>query len=227
MSDKGFETRKLLKEHDTGVLSTISTDVEGYPFGSVTPYCLSSNLEPLILISTIAQHTKNIIANNKVSLIVFAPESEDAQASGRVTYLGDAVLTDDQEDKEKYSLHFPKSKGYFDFHDFKLYKIQFKRIRFIGGFGSIHWVESADYFTQNSLESVQERIISHMNKDHADSINGYLKKYKNLEVSGASILAIDEEGFDVIAEQKIYRLSFSEPVKDATKAREVLVNMTK
>ncbi len=227
MTEKGFETRKLLKENNSGVLSTISTDVIGYPFGSVTPYCLSNNLEPLILISSIAQHTKNIIADNKVSLTVFKNDLEDVQANGRVTYLADAVITDYQEDKDKYSLHFPKSKSYFDFHDFKLYKLSFKRIRFIGGFGSIHWVESSDYFNNNSLESSEKRIIDHMNNDHGDSIIGYLKKYKNIVTDNAKMLNIDEEGFYVLANQNVYRISFNEAVKDAGKAREVLIEMTK
>lgn len=225
MSDKGFETRKLLKENNSGVLSTISLDVEGYPFGSVTPYCLSDQLEPIILISTIAQHTKNIIANSKVSLTVFNNETEDVQSQGRVTYLGDAVLTESEADKEKYSLHFPKSKKYFEFHDFKLYKIQFKKIRFIGGFGSIHWVNAEDYFNENSLTSVKERILTHMNNDHHDSIIHYCKKYKNIETDKASIIDIDEEGIDILANENVYRISFEEPVKDAGKAREILVKM--
>lgn len=227
MSDKVFATRKLLNELSSGVLSTISLDLEGYPFGSVTPYCLNENREPLILISTIAQHTKNINANNKVSLTVFKNEGDDVQESGRVTYLGDAVISESEQDKNIYTRHFPKSKDYFNFHDFKLYKIELKRIRFIGGFGSIHWVEPSEYNSDDSLKSVQERIINHMNNDHSDSIVQYMKKYKNLEVNEAKMLNIDEEGFFVLADEKVYRLSFDEPVKDASKAREVLVAMTK
>lgn len=225
--DKVFEAKKLLKELNSGILSTISVDVEGYPFGSVTPYCLSDNDEILILISTIAQHTKNINVDNKVSLTVFKNETEDVQASGRVTYLGNAVITDSQSDKDKYSIHFPKSKSYFDFHDFKLYKIELKRIRFIGGFGSIFWVESNDFLKEDSLKNVEQRIINHMNKDHSDSIIKYLKKYKNIEANNAEMLNIDEQGFYVLSNEKIHRISFNEPVKDASKAREILVDMSK
>lgn len=223
--DKIFETRKLLNELNSGVLSTISIDIEGYPFGSVVPYCLNDKREPLILISTIAQHTKNIIADSKVSLTVFNTENSDVQESSRVTYLGNAILTECEQDKEKYSLHFPNSKKYFNFHDFKLFKIELKRIRFIGGFGSIHWVEGSEYSVEDSLKSVNERIINHMNNDHSDSIIHYIKKYKNADVNKAIMLNIDEEGFYVLADEKVYRISFDEPVRDAGKAREVLVKM--
>lgn len=224
--DKGFEARKLLKENNFGVLSTISIDVDGYPFGSVTPYCLSNNLEPMLLISNIAQHTKNIIRNPKVSLTVFGTDIKgDVQENGRVTYIGDAIKTENEEEKEKYSIYFPNSKGYFSFHDFSLYKIVLKRIRFIGGFGSIFWVDKDEFYLENPLLSVEKRIIEHMNNDHKDSIIKYCRVFKGLSVSDAYISGIDSEGFDVIADDKFLRFAFDEPVTDAGKARQVLVKM--
>jgi len=81
-SNKLHAARELLLQESFGVLSTISIDVSGYPFGSVTPYCVDRNCQPIVYISTIAQHTKNIIANPKVSLTVVEPnaESDDVQA---------------------------------------------------------------------------------------------------------------------------------------------------
>jgi putative heme iron utilization protein len=50
------------------VLSTISLDVPGYPFGSLTPYCFDENGQPIVYISLIAQHTRNIMADPRLSL---------------------------------------------------------------------------------------------------------------------------------------------------------------
>jgi putative heme iron utilization protein len=225
--DKGFASRKLLKENNNGVLATVSLDVPGYPFGSVTPYCLSEKLEPLLLISNIARHTKNIIANPKVSLTVFDYKSNDVQANGRVTYIGDALKTDDASLNEKYQLYFPNSKGYFGFHDFSLYKIELKKIRYIGGFAKIFWLEKEEFVLENPLAAVEKRIIDHMNNDHSDSIIKYCRVFKGENVAAAAMIGIDSEGFDVLADNRLHRFSFDEPVTDAGIAREILVKMAK
>jgi putative heme iron utilization protein len=225
--DKGFESRKLLKENNFGVLSTISLDVPGYPFGSIVPYCLSGDLEPLMLISNIAQHTKNILADPKVSLTVFNPNSGDVQANGRVTYIGDALKVDDNQLIDKYKLYFPAAAEYFKFHDFSLFKIEFKKLRFIGGFGSIFWLEKEGFLLQNPLADVEKRIVGHMNDDHKESIIKYCRVIKSKKVENALMLGIDSEGFDVLGDNQFFRFSFDEPVTDAGKAREVLVKMAR
>jgi putative heme iron utilization protein len=224
---KSFEARKLLKEQYFGVLSTISLDLPGYPFGSITPYCLSDQFEPLILISSIAQHTKNILADSKVSMTVFNPEHQDVQANGRVTYIGNAVKTDDIVLKEKYQQYFPASADYFNFHDFSLFKIELKRLRYIGGFGSIFWVEANELPIENPLLSAERRIINHMNEDHQDSLIKYCRVFKNTEAEKVTMIGIDSEGFDVIADKKNFRFTFDNPVLNAGEAREMLVKMAR
>lgn len=225
--DKGFESRKLIRENNFGILSTISVDVEAYPFGSFTPYCLSDKLEPLFLLSNIAQHSKNIRENPKVSLTVFNPNSEDIQNSPRLTYIGDMKMIENDDYNERYLRYFPASKSYFEFHDFKLYRIELKRIRYIGGFGSIFWVEKEDYFQENQLAGVEKRIITHMNEDHQDSIIKYCRVFKKYNADSPKIAGIDPEGFDVVDANKYFRFLFDEPVNDANKAREVLVKMAR
>src|ERR1700747_1279315 len=88
--------RELFLQESFGVLSTISVDLPGYPFGSVTPYCADEQGRPVIYISYIAQHTKNIVADSRVSLTVFEAQqgATDIQAQGRVTLIGDARPVD-------------------------------------------------------------------------------------------------------------------------------------
>src|SRR5713101_5420728 len=94
MSDQALIARRLLNHQSVGVLSTHSIDVEGYPFGSIAPYALNYESEPTILISDIAQHTRNIKHNNKVSLTVFDQRVDDPQSNSRLTWIGDAELID-------------------------------------------------------------------------------------------------------------------------------------
>ncbi|MCY4337575.1 MAG: pyridoxamine 5'-phosphate oxidase family protein, partial [Gammaproteobacteria bacterium] len=116
----GQAARSLMMSEYQGILSTHSLEAQGYPFGSVTPYCFDRQGRPVIQISRIAQHTKNILADPKVSLLVMERNGDDVQANGRVTYLGQAqqVAPDDKDTIERYYRFFPDARDYHKTHDF-------------------------------------------------------------------------------------------------------------
>ena len=81
--------RALLAAESVGVLSTISVHRAGFPYGSVTPYALSRAGAPLLLLSRLAAHTKNLLADPRASLFVGdRTAAEDPQAGARVSLLG-------------------------------------------------------------------------------------------------------------------------------------------
>src|SRR5690606_2377623 len=91
MTEKASKhARELLLKEYQGVLSTQSKALPGYPFGSVVPYCLDEQGRPLILISRIAQHTRNLQQDGRCSLLVGERGAADIQAAGRLTLLADA-----------------------------------------------------------------------------------------------------------------------------------------
>src|SRR6266446_7791778 len=144
--------RRLLLQESFGVLSTISLDVPGYPFGSITPYCADEQCRPIIYISHIAQHTKNIRADPRLSLTIVEGnlESDDVQARGRVTCLANAKPIDDGEAavRDRYFRYFPSARQYEGTHDFAFFRLELVRIRFIGGFGQIYWVDPAEFMVR-------------------------------------------------------------------------------
>jgi len=218
--------RQLFLEESFGVLSTISVDVAGYPFGSVTPYCMDERCRPVIYVARIAQHTKNILADSRVSLTVMEPrdDADDVQAKGRVTYIADAHPVEPIESRvgERYFRYFPESRQYDQTHDFVFFRLEPARIRLIGGFGQIYWVESNEFTIENPFTSAQEaRILDHMNKDHADALKHYAD---GLE---ATMIGIDSEGFDVLTARGKRRFTFNRPVKTMQEARQALVEMAR
>jgi putative heme iron utilization protein len=108
--------RHLMLACYDGVLATVSHAVDGYPFGSVVPYCLDRLGRPVILIASIAQHTRNITHDARVSLTIFDRREADLQDAGRVTYLGDARRIDDESERKaassRYFRYFPVARGY-------------------------------------------------------------------------------------------------------------------
>lgn len=224
------QARNLMLNEYQGVLSTLSVDVPGFPFGSVVPYCLDRLGRPVILISRIAQHTKNIEADDKVSLIVAESGADDMQANGRVTYLGNAqqVPVDDQDTVDRYYKYFPDAIGYHRAHSFDLFYIEPHRIRFIGGFGQIHWIDTDAYLRANPFTAEQEKgAIEHMNQDHVRAIRHYcsLAKIALNDEDEPKLSGVDGEGFHIRVGKRIHRFQFEEPIENSTELRQRLTEL--
>ena len=221
-----LDARRLLRQQQHGMLSTLSKKLDGYPFGSVTPFVLDHQARPVILISTLAEHTKNIEADPRVSLLTH-DAGTDIQANARVTVVGNCARMADQTAlKARYLRYFPGAADYFSTHDFFFYRIEPKHIRFIGGFGAIHWIQAAQFVTpDNNLASQEDAIIAHMNTDHQHNLLAYCRHFHGVNANSAHMLGIDTDGFDVRADAQLLRFDFSQPVLDAQDARRALVAM--
>lgn len=229
MSDQALTARRLLNHMSVGVLSSHSIDVEGYPFGSIAPYALNYEGEPAILISDIAQHTRNIKQNNRVSLTVFDPEADDPQAGSRLTWIGDAESVDpsDTETHDRYLRYFPSAESYFVAHDFSFYRIRLRRARFIGGFGQIFWIEPDTMLIKNPFRETERGIVEHMNRDHSKALFHYCKMSGQADVEAVTMTGIDSEGFDLLAGKRKLRIDFDSPISTSEEARAELVRLAR
>ena len=228
------EARQFLHRSRKGVLSTHSARFAGYPFGSIAPFVVDHTGCPIILISTLAEHTKNILQNPHVSLIVL-DDADDMQANARLTVLGQALAADkaDADLRARYLRYFPQATGYFDMHDFSFYRITPVQARYIAGFGKMGWEEGAALTTPLPPLAQQETgIIEHMNADHADNLRAYCQHFHQVDTQQAEMIGIDSLGFDVRASSAhqpptILRFEFEQAIQDAMQARQALVAMAK
>lgn len=221
----------LLKEY-RGVLSTHSHAMPGFPFGSAVPYCLDEAGWPLLLISRIAQHTRNLKADLRCSLLVGERGAEDVQAAGRLTVLAEARQLESASAIEaaavRYYRYFPESRDYHRAHDFDFWCLQPVRWRFIGGFGAIHWLDQVALANPFAGESDLERgMIEHMNADHAAAIAHYVRQAGLPTSEPAQLVGIDSEGFHLRIGQAIHWLAFPEPCSDPGVVRQALVSMAR
>jgi putative heme iron utilization protein len=142
-----MDARELLAAESVGVLSTISVHRAGFPYGSVTPYALSAGGAPLLLLSSLAAHTKNLLADPRACLFVGdRTAAEDPQAGARISLLGRAarVTTDaDADARARYVARWPKSAAYFQMSDFALWELTVEELRLIAGFGEIRWLPAS------------------------------------------------------------------------------------
>jgi putative heme iron utilization protein len=222
--------RQLLLKEYRGVLSTHSAAMPGFPFGSAVPYCLNEDGWPLILISRIAQHTKNLKADPRCSLLIAERGAEDVQAAGRLTLLAEArPLTESlavNAAAERYYRYFSESRDYHRVHDFDFCVLQPVRWRYIGGFGAIHWLDDvalANPFAQ--ADGGEGGMLDHMNNDHAAAITHYVARARLPSAPEASMVGIDSEGFHLRIGQAIHWLAFSAACTNPGAVRQALVAM--
>ena len=211
------EARGVLRAASFGLLSTISRRHGGWPFGSIAPYALSRRGQPVLLIASIAEHTKNITADERVSLMAFerATDGDDPQAQGRLTLLGRARPVEGEDERRdaaaRYAVRVPSAPSYSETHDFEWYEIEVEQARFIGGFGKIFWLDAARLRTDPLADPLREQaaaICEHMNEDHRDALSLLARAFRGVDAATASMVGVDAFGFDVECTVPEVRLRF-------------------
>jgi putative heme iron utilization protein len=217
--------RQLLRAHRYGALCTSSKKFDGHPFGSITPYLVDHDGSLLILISALAEHTRNIQYDARVSLITHNQDDPHIQTQGRVTVVGKAshVAERDQAGK-RYLRYFPEAQTYFDMSDFEFYRIMPNAVRFIGGFGDIHWVKAENYLPAPSpLVSAEDQLIADINENERAALWRLAQKR---HPGKFDLVGIDCDGFDLRCDQRLLRIDFPSPQTDAAQARAELVRLS-
>lgn len=224
----GAEARRHLRAHHHGVLCTISRALEGYPFGSVVPFVLDAQARPVILVSRLAEHTRNIGADPRLSLLVHARDTAggDVQADARVTLMGKAcAIAQADSAGERYLRYFPAARAYLGL-DFGFYRIEPVTLRVVAGFGKIHWISREAYAPPATVFAGHESgIITQINRDHAQLLRDCCHLQHQRVTADAEMVGVDCDGFDVRSGGQILRFSFEGCISDVAQLHAALAVM--
>lgn len=145
-SDAEF-ARLLFAENRLGYFSTLSSEPAGYPFGSLLPYVLDSHGNPIFLVSTLAEHTKNFLKDPRASLLVTDEirAGVDPLALQRATLIGHVEPAGEQEVRDQYLAAHPSARNYLEMKDFGFYRLVVEAVRYVGGFGRMSWIDSSEF----------------------------------------------------------------------------------
>ncbi|MBU2895734.1 HugZ family protein [Vibrio hepatarius] len=195
------QARHYMRQSRQCVISTVSKKLADYPFGSVTPFISSYEGKPIVYISDIAQHTKNIKSNNKVSLTFFGNSelADDQNQNARVTIMGDIHQLErgaSQPIQQRFLQQYPQYQDYPIDHGFHLWQIEPKMIRYIGGFAQAYWIDKKDWLLPEPEWNAQAEIAmaEHMNKDHVDAMKILLTALKRTPEDDISMTGIQPDG---------------------------------
>jgi putative heme iron utilization protein len=145
-SERAEAVRTLVRGAKHGLLSTHGLEPAGIPYGSLVPVASSGEGLPLLLVSHLAQHTKNLVADGRASLLVLEPTAGDPQQAARATLLGTARRLDGAEEgaaRARYLAAHPDAERYFELN-FQLWSLTPAEARYVGGFGAAAWVSGAE-----------------------------------------------------------------------------------
>ncbi len=208
--DQGTLARRLMRSRDHVALGT---SLAGHPYVSLVASACEADARPLLLLSDIAQHTKNLLADPRVSLLFEDTVGHpDPLAGPRLTLLGRAERCEDPRSTARFAARHPASARYAGFADFHLYRVAIERGHLVAGFGRIAWIEAEQLGFQgdaSALAEAEAEIIAHMNADHADAIALYAERLLGRQGEGWRMTGIDPEGIDLRREGATARLDFA------------------
>jgi len=184
--------RRLLRSQHSAALATLSLKLAGHPFASGVDYFTDHAGRPVFLISGLAEHSKNIVADPRISLLVQGAAS-DVQASPRLTVVGKASSVSDDEAarlKTRYLRYFPETEQYFAL-DFFFCRLEPAQLRYVGGFGVARWIAPGDFLVAESAWAATESAAA-----------GQFP----------SLAGLDCDGFDVRNGNRLERRDFAAPL---------------
>lgn len=199
----GEAARTLIHHADRAALATLAVEPAGYPFGSVAPYGLLPDGRPVLCISGLAEHTRNLEADPRASVLVTeAHPMGDAMDNGRLTLLGTARRTDDPAAREAFVARNPDA-GYATYGDFGTWVLDVEAVRWVGGFGRMAWTTPEEYAAAepDPTPPAAPGAVAHLNADHADSLLDAARAFTgHPDATGAQATRLDRYGIDLVIE---------------------------
>jgi putative heme iron utilization protein len=224
-------TRQLLRRSRQGALATLMA-------GSGDPYCSLVNLashadgSPILLISRLAVHTKNVLADNRVSLMLDERAAGDPLEGARIMLAGRAEEAANEAAgilRRRYLNAHPSADAFVDFKDFSFFRIVPSGAHLVAGFGRIIDLQPSQFLTEiddaSELLAAEQGAVAHMNEDHREAMNLYATRLLGAESADWTCTGCDPDGMDMQAGATVLRLDFPERVTSGSALRQMLVRL--
>jgi heme iron utilization protein len=220
--------KKLLREGRSGALASLMPG-SGDPYCSLVNVATAADGAPLLLISRLAVHTKNVLADPRVSLMIDERKAGDPLEGARVMLMGTAAVTEDADARRRYLDRQPEAEMFAGFADFAFYRVALKAAHLVAGFGRIVDLKPQDILTEtgdaSELIAAEPDILAHMNGDHADAVRLYATRLLGAPDGEWRCVGCDPEGLELQHGRTALRLPFPQRVRAPGVLRQVLKQM--
>src|SRR5271154_3356449 len=232
--DPAKAARSLLRRSRQGALASLMTG-SGDPYCSLVNVASDSDGSPILLISRLAIHTKNLLADARVSLMLDERVEGDPLEGSRIMLSGHAEEIGQEQESEReivrrrYLNAHPSAEVFVDFKDFSFFRIRPTGTHLVAGFGRIVDLKPAQFLTDISdagaLLEAEQSAVEHMNTDHQEALGLYATRLLGAAPGDWRCSGIDPDGIDLQAEAKTLRLDFPERITGPGELRKMLVRL--
>jgi putative heme iron utilization protein len=229
------EARTLVDATNVATLATLSED--GWPWASLVTFGALDDGAPVLLVSTLAEHGRNLARDGRASLVVAQPSpTGDPLAAGRVTLAGVARTPEGARAdaaRATYAAAVEQASLFAGFSDFALYVLEPERVRWVGGYGRMDSADAAAYAAADPDPVGDARdAIAHLNDDHADALLLMARALGgHPDATAARCTGADRYGLDLTVDTPRgtapARVGFAEPVTERAGLRAATVELTR
>lgn len=192
----------LLHQAPTGTLATHSREPRGFPYPTLLPFAPDARHRPVILVSRLAEHTRNLLDDPRAGFLVAHAPDADVLNAPRATLLGRFEPLDaaaQEATARRYVRYHPDAARYLALGDFTFHVMQIERLRYIGGFGAMGWMDGADLDALEPLAATDEAAL-------IDFFEAHPARRAGLDLAG-----VDRYGADLVIDGARTRFVFDSP----------------
>ncbi|WP_027579990.1 DUF2470 domain-containing protein [Bradyrhizobium sp. Ai1a-2] len=229
--DPAMLARSLLRRSRQGALATLMP-------GTGDPYCSLVNVashpdgSPILLLSRLAVHTRNLLADPRVSLMLDERAEGDPLEGSRIMLAGRAEEAAGDVAallRRRYLAAHPSAEAFVEFKDFSFFRIIPAATHLVAGFGRIVDLRPEQFLTDlagtEGWPEAEAEAVEHMNEAHRDAIDLYATRLLGTESADWRCIGCDPEGMDMQAGKQTLRLEFPERVRNAEELRKMLIRL--
>jgi heme iron utilization protein len=223
------ESKRLLRVIRTATLATLTE--AGAPFATLTAIATDHDGTPILLLSRLAQHTRNLERDGRCSLLLAQGGRGDPMAHPRLTLVARAARAESPTARARFLSRNAKAQLYADFPDFSFWRAEIEAVHLNGGFARAADFGPARLLTDTNgaeaLIAAEADILGHMNTDHADALALYAEKLAGAKPGQWRASGIDPEGLDLVCGDATARVAFPKAIKTPGESREMLVELAR
>ncbi|MFO0996864.1 MAG: DUF2470 domain-containing protein [Alphaproteobacteria bacterium] len=214
---------------DRVALATAIAHEASRPYVSLALVASAADATPLLLLSSLAEHTRNIAQDARLALLYDGTQGLDDPLTGmRASVVGRAIRSERADDRTRFLARHPSARVYADFQDFAVYRVAVDRVHLVAGFGRIRWLAAAEILLADvpaGLMAQEGDILDHMNGDHAEAIGLYATAILGRTPGEWRMTGLDPEGCDLRCGGATARLTFAQAIQNPEEARATLARL--
>jgi putative heme iron utilization protein len=221
--------KDLLRRIRSGALGSLDRDA-GFPFASLVTVATDPAGAPLLLMSRLAGHTRNLEADPRASILLAEGGKGDPLAHPRLTVIGEITRYSDPKGRERFLARHPKAQLYADFADFSFFRMTVSSFHLNGGFARAMTGAASAIMTSlegaEGLLTAESGALAHLNEDHVEALNLYATRLAGAPAGSWRATGLDPEGLDLMLwGDRTARVPFPERVTTPRALREILKGM--